>query len=118
MDWRMLNLIIDLICNPLWRIGMGLAAGLIGFAIWRKWQAGAIAGGIAWASLTGIAYLLNLPLGPPLPALPQGMYLTPDYTQFWLLIGAACGCAWFLDTIILLLIWLELRRWTRQERQS
>lgn len=100
---QLINALINFICDPLWRIAVGLVAGLLALIIWRKWKAWAIAGGITWAILTGIAYLLNLPLGPPLPALPA------DYTRFWILIGAGVACGWLIDTILLFMIWLELR---------
>lgn len=118
--------LIDLACDLRFCLLASLAVGIVCAlaGMFRSYRASAWAGGvgagIALALLEGLNYLLNLPLGEPLPALPQGG-LPPDYTQFWLLVGAGFACWEFLKTVATLLLLAGILRelqWIRLGRRS
>lgn len=120
---QIIDFLINLVCDLRFRLLASLAVGIVCalFGMIKSYRASAWVGGIGavvtFALLEGLNYLLNLPLGPPpFPALPQGG-LPPDYTRFWLLVGAGFAAWEVLKTVatILLLagILAEVRGWKK-----
>jgi len=100
---QLINALINIICDPLWQIMLALLAGilaaLVASLVSQKrptvYWAGAISALAILVILLLLDYVLNLPLGPPLPA------LGADYLALWLAVGAVFGLGGILGLVLL-----------------
>lgn len=104
IDWfNTVYTLIQTICDPLWRIGIGIVIAILVMLITSVFtrnvktvtRIGGVFGIVVWGILSVIAYLLNVPLGDPLPK-----SLPADYLSLWLGFIVAVFIGWLIIVVI------------------